>query len=83
MFGEEFGKFGKFSDWWDTSMPNVQEGELVFGLGYVVGTGGCVCAGTKVFTSSGDMKNIEDVYKEDGIIGYDFNNKNYSVEPIS
>ena len=40
MFGEEFGKFGKFSDWWDTSMPNVQEGELVFGLGYVVGTGG-------------------------------------------
>lgn len=40
MLGEEFGKFGKFSDWWSTSMPNVQEGEVVFGLGYVVGTGG-------------------------------------------
>lgn len=40
MLGEEFGKFGKFSDWWSTSMPNVQEGEIVFGLGYVVGTGG-------------------------------------------
>jgi predicted small metal-binding protein len=40
MLGEEFGKFGKFSDWWATSMPNVQEGEIVFGLGYITGTGG-------------------------------------------
>lgn len=40
MLGEEFGKFGKFSEWWSTSMPNVQEGEIVFGLGYVLGTGG-------------------------------------------
>lgn len=40
MLGEEFGKFGNFSAWWSTSMPNVQEGAVVFGIGYAVGTGG-------------------------------------------
>ena len=35
------------------------------------GTDGmCVCAGTKVFTKEGKIVNIEDLKKEDGIIGY-------------
>jgi len=35
------------------------------------GTDGmCVCAGTKVFTSTGAIVNIEDLKQEDGIIGY-------------
>lgn len=32
---------------------------------------GCVCAGTKIYTKSGEVKNIEDLTIEDGIIGYD------------
>ena len=36
------------------------------------GTDGmCVCAGTKVFTANGSIVNIEDLKKEDGIIGWD------------
>ena len=36
------------------------------------GTDGmCVCTGTKVFTANGSIVNIEDLKKEDGIIGWD------------
>lgn len=31
---------------------------------------GCVCAGTKVWTNDGRLVNIEELQKEDGIIGY-------------
>lgn len=35
------------------------------------GTDGmCVCAGTKVFTNKGELKNIEDLNQKDGIIGW-------------
>jgi len=39
---------------------------------------GCVCAGTKVWTNDGRLVNIEDLKKEDGIVGYmdDFPVKN-------
>lgn len=70
MLGEEFGSFGKFSEWWATSMPNVQEAEIVFGLGYVLGTGGCVCKGTKVYDREGYITNIENINQETGILGY-------------
>ena len=40
------------------------------------GTDGmCVCAGTKVFKASGEIINIEDLKKEDGVIGWDKNSK--------
>ena len=40
------------------------------------GTDGmCVCAGTKIFKASGEIINIEDLKKEDGIIGWDKNSK--------
>lgn len=42
---------------------------------------GCVCAGTKVFTADGRAVNIEDIRKEDGIIG--INEQGYSREPIT
>lgn len=35
---------------------------------------GCVCAGTKVYTGDGRVINIEDLKKEDGIIGFNGNN---------
>lgn len=36
------------------------------------GTDGmCVCAGTKVFKANGEIINVEDLKKEDGILGWD------------
>ena len=83
MIWEEFGMFPGFLDAWNTSRPNVEEGGYSFGQAVALGTGGCVCAGSKVYTSSGDIKNIEDLKKEDGIIGYNTNLKKYSKETIS
>lgn len=42
---------------------------------------GCVCAGSKVYTSEGKIVNIEQLTKEDGIIG--FNGETVSKETIS
>ena len=47
------------------------------------GTDGmCVCAGTKVFTANGSIVNIEDLKKEDGIIGWDKDNKQIAPQLI-
>jgi len=43
------------------------EGIVKFGSAIYIG---CVCAGTKVWTNDGHLKNIEDLQKEDGIVGY-------------
>lgn len=42
---------------------------------------GCVCAGTKVWTASGKLVNIEDLKQKDGILGY--NGETYSKEEIT
>lgn len=78
MIAEEFGSFGKFSDWWSTSMPNVQEGAEVFGVAYCVG---CVCEGTKVYDKNGYITKIENINKETGILGYDGTGS--SIEEVS
>ena len=83
MVWEEFGMFPGFIDAWNTSRPNVEEGGYSFGQAIALGTGGCVCAGTKIFTNSGEIKNIEDLVKEEGIIGYNAETKTYSKESIS
>lgn len=50
--------------------------QLAKGLGRGIGKlgggtdGMCVCAGTKVFTSTGELRNIEDLQQSDGIIGW-------------
>lgn len=41
----------------------------------------CVCAGTRVWNNKGELVNIEDLDKSEGIIGYD--GKSYSKETIS
>lgn len=47
------------------------------------GTDGmCVCTGTKVFTTSGKVVNIEDLQKEDGIIGWKEDNKQIVPQTI-
>lgn len=77
---EEFGMFPNFLDAWNTSRPNTEEGGFAFGQSIAIG---CVCAGSKVFTKNGDIKNIEDLKIEDGIIGYSSLHKSYSKENIS
>lgn len=52
-----------------------------YGKRCVVIMSGCVCKGTKVFKSSGEIVNIEDITKEDGIIG--INENGISKEPIT
>lgn len=64
---EEFGTFPRLTDLYNVLLPSVQEGDIVFGQIYMLG---CVCAGTKVWTLDGRNINIENLKKEDGIIGY-------------
>lgn len=44
---------------------------------------GCVCAGTKVYNHEGNLVNIENLTKEEGILGFDKENKKISKEPIT
>lgn len=77
---EEIGEFPNFLEAYGTNRRSVEEGGHSFGQS--IG-GGCVCAGTKVWTASGEMKNIEDLTQEEGILGYDMRNRKISEEPIS
>ena len=59
--------FPRLVDLYNVLLPSVQEGDIVFGQIYMLG---CVCAGTKVWTHNGRYINIEELKKEDGIIGF-------------
>lgn len=78
---EESGKFPHFKTTIGIARPSVEQGNSVFGLIVAWGTGGCVCAGTKVWTANGGLKNVEDLKASDGIIGFD--GKAHSIEGIS
>lgn len=67
---EEFGFFPNYLDFYQTTLPNVQEGQAAAGQSYSIG---CVCAGTKVYNHDGELINVEDISREDGICGYDGN----------
>ena len=56
---EEFGAFPKFLDLWQTSMPNVQDGIVIFGQASAVGTGGSEGAD---FHGAIEMLNYPDGY---------------------
>lgn len=78
IFIEEYGNFPKITDIYRVIIPSVQEGDIAFGQIYLIG---CVCAGTKVFNTSGKLINIEDIEQSNGIIGY--NGSSYSKEDIT
>jgi len=44
---------------------------------------GCVCAGTKVWNNYGELVNIEDLNKKDGILGFDQETGEISKEEIT
>ena len=66
---EEAGIFSNLNNLYQMIRPSVEDGKDVYGLIFMYG---CVCAGTKVWTLDGRNINIENLKKEDGIIGYDF-----------
>lgn len=75
---EEAGLFENLTMSFKATAPAFRSGALQYGLPMVYG---CVCAGTKIWTNDGRLVNIEDLQKEDGIIGYDGNGA--SKEPIT
>ena len=74
---EEFGSFKNIREIYNIMLPSVREGKYAFGMAYLIG---CVCAGTKVWNSNGELVNIEDLVREDGIVG--FNNGRFSVGAV-
>lgn len=64
---EEFGSFPNLIDIYNNVRDGMKEGPYVYGLAYLVG---CVCAGTKVWTNDGRNIEIQNLLKEDGIVGY-------------
>jgi len=66
---EEGGKFPNLLTAWRVEQPAVETDDgKAFGLMIAFG---CVCAGTKVWTSTGDCVNIEDLNPKEGILGWD------------
>ena len=65
---EEGGKFPNLLELWQIARPSVEQDGVAFGTMIVFG---CVCAGTRVCTADGRFVNIEDLHKDDGIIGWD------------
>lgn len=55
---EEMGTFARLLGLYNTLRPSVEDGDDVWGTIMLIG---CVCEGTKVLTSEGVFKNIEDV----------------------
>ena len=64
---EEGGSFKELKAAWEIARPSVEQDGVAFGLMCLFG---CVCAGTKVWTKTGNCINIEDLSKEDGIVGW-------------
>lgn len=65
---EEAGTFNNLKETYWAMKPSVEQGDIVTGQMILFG---CVCAGTKVFDSKGKLINIENLNKDNGIIGYD------------
>ena len=71
---------------WGTLVGGIMKGGKLVGQGVNALGGGtdgmCVCAGTKVFKANGEIVNVEDLRKEDGIIGWDENSKQITPQLI-
>lgn len=68
---EEAGRFPDLLTTYRVTEPLWRDGNIIVGFPIIYG---CVCAGTKVWTNEGNLINIEDINKKDGILGFD-NNK--------
>lgn len=76
---EEIGK----ASWIKAYRAELPAFQTEFGWKTTVIGVGCVCAGTKVWNNFGKLISIEDLKKEEGIIGFDIKNDEISKEDIS
>lgn len=65
---EEAGTFSRLKSLYQVLLPSVQDGSAVYGLIYAYG---CVCKDTIVVRPNGEPALIQDVKKEDELLGYD------------
>lgn len=65
---EEAGSFKELGAAWQIARPSVEVDGVAFGTMIAFG---CVCKGSRVWTSGGNCINIENLRQEDGIIGWD------------
>jgi hypothetical protein len=77
---EEDGIFPDIIDAWMVNLEATEEGGIVFGT---MVAGGCVCAGTKVWTNDGKFINIEDLVQSEGILGFNIEQGLISKESIT
>jgi len=77
---EEDGQFKDLESAWNVNRDSTEDGDLVFGTQFA---GGCVCAGTKVWTNDGKYINIEDIKQGDGILGFDIETEEVKPQTIS
>lgn len=77
---EEDGVFPNLEDTWNINRKATEDGDVAFGFQLA---GGCVCAGTKVWTKNGRLINIEDLKQEDGILGFDVEEELNKPQTIS
>lgn len=71
MCFEEGGRFKGLLDAYTIAEPTFRDGDIMTGVPMIWG---CLPKGQKVWTNSGDLINIEDIKKEDGILSHKENN---------
>lgn len=64
---EEFGNFNGLLELYDVTRKSVEEGDYTYACMYLIG---CICKGTKVWTNNGKYVNVEELQKDDGIVGF-------------
>ena len=74
---EEAGKWIGLINSYMITAPCFRDGDYMTGFPFVFG---CVCEGTKVWTKTGNLINVENLKQEEGIIGHD--NEKASKEDI-
>ena len=76
---DEAGKF-EFKNAWKSALPSF---ETPHGFKLTPVLSGCVCADTMVWNSKGELVKIQELKREDGIVGFDENTRTFSKEGIS
>lgn len=76
---DEVGKFPFLSAYLAGKPAHMMKGRM---RGMILAAG-CVCAGSIVYKANGEPCKIEDLKQDDGIIGFDINTGNISIESIT
>lgn len=67
---EEAGKNPELLEAFAVVESSMSQGVDTYGQAVLFGTGGCVCAGTKVWDNNGSLYNIEELPQRNGILGF-------------